>query len=169
MERRSPSSYEEFIAELITNLAAIRSVTNIGSGAKNRLTGSSGVRHQVDVSFTLADAEPPQLVVVECKSLRTGAAVNLGQVKVLKATIDDLASLGTHPARIVGVLVSSAPLQAGAAKFARHYGLQSHVVSDGPNWVFKWESMLQTGLALQASAATISGQASVVRRSKSAA
>lgn len=160
MSRRSPSEYEKFLAELVNNLKARHAVECVGWGQKNRLRGRSGVRHQVDVSFIDKDGPEPKLVLIECKSFRSGKAVNLGQVKVLKATLDDLKGDPSHPSIVVAHMISSVPLQSGAHAYASHYDILSQLVSDGPSWVFRYGQMLQLGLEIQAEAATIHGKAS---------
>ncbi len=164
MSRRSPTDYEKFLAELVTNLKVRHSVNSVGCGQKNKLRGVSGVQHQVDVSFIDHDHPGPKLVLVECKSFRSGKAVNLGQVKILKATLDDLKGSPDYPAMIVAHMISSVPLQAGARDYASHYGILSQLVSDGPNWVFRYGQMLQLGLGIRAESATVQGEATIHRR-----
>jgi hypothetical protein len=159
MNRRSAVEYEQFLYELVENLRSRHVVDQANCGQKNRLLGCSGVLHQIDVSFIDRDGPEPKLVLLECKSFRSGKAVSLGQMKVLKATLDDLQGCPQHPSLIEAHMISSVPVQAGAQKYARHYQIRSQVVSDGPNWVFSYGQMHQLGRALEAQAATISGQA----------
>jgi hypothetical protein len=102
-------------------------------------------------------------VLVECKSLKSDRRVNLGHVKVLKATADDLKD-SPAPEPIEAHIVSSVALQSGAATFARFYGIHFHVVSDGPNWAFKYGQVVQVGLALAADSASVQGVATIHRR-----
>lgn len=165
MSRRSPTDYEKFLAELVTNLKERHSVKNVGWGQKNKLLGASGVQHQVDVSFMDYDHPEPKLVLVECKSFRSGKAVNLGQIKILKATLDDLKGCpNNYPAKIVAHMISSVPLQAGARTFANHYEILSQLVSDGSNWVFRYGQMVQLGIEIRAESATVQGEATIHRR-----
>lgn len=166
MSRRSPTEYEKFLAELVSNLKARHAVECVGWGQKNRLRGRSGIWHQVDVSFIDKDEAEPKLVLIECKSFRSGKAVNLGQVKVLKATLDDLKGAPHYPSVVVAHMISSVPLQAGAHAYASHYEIMSQLVSDSPNWVFRYGKMLQLGLEIQAEKATLHGQAAKYRRCK---
>lgn len=109
MARRTPSEYENFIASLAEKLNDVYQVGSVGSGPRNRLRGKSSVNHQIDVSFIDRSSSTPELVVIECKNLRTGKAVQLGDVKILKATIDDIAGHPGHPSVIRGILVSTTP------------------------------------------------------------
>jgi hypothetical protein len=165
MDRHSPSTYEKFIADLIGNLRCRHDITDIKYGSKNRLIGASGVMHQIDVSFTEHIESATTLVLVECKSLRTGRAINLGHVKILKATADDLSLINRAKlASVKSHIVSSVPLQSGAARYAQHYGIDSHLVGDQGNWAFKYGSVAQFGLALQGSGSVVTGTASRHRR-----
>lgn len=165
MERLSPSAYEEFIADLIGNLRLRHDITDIKYGPNNRLIGASGVKHQIDVSFIEHMPDAATLVLVECKSLRAGRAINLGHVKILKATADDLESInGATPESVAAHIVSSVPLQSGAARYAQHYRIGAHLVGDQGNWTFKYGSVGQFGLALQSSSAVVTGTASILRR-----
>jgi hypothetical protein len=163
MNRLGPSAYEEFIAQLVANLRVRHDIGDIKSGAKNRQVGASGVKHQIDVSFRETIIGQEKLVLIECKSLKTGRAVNLGHVKILKATADDMLGISQSSPPVELHLISSVPLQAGAARYAKHYLIQTHVVGDQGNWSFKYGSVAQFGLALQASAAVVAGTASIHR------
>jgi hypothetical protein len=79
----TPSEYEQFIAGLARDLLAKRKITNLGYGRKNRLTGRSGVSHQLDVSFVDIELSPSALVVIECK--RLAKRIVLSDLKVLRA------------------------------------------------------------------------------------
>lgn len=165
MDRLTPSAYEKFISDLISNLRLRHDIRDIGDGLRNRLIGASGVRHQIDVSFTEHIESATTLVLVECKSLRTGRAINLGHVKILKATADDLRLTNrTKLASIKAHIVSTVPLQTGAARYAQHYDIDAHIVGDQGNWAFKYGSVEQFGLALQGPGSVVTGTASVHRR-----
>ena len=84
------SQYESFVAGLVQTLLRSRDASEVGHGRRNHLVGASGVRHQLDVSFFDRSVSLPKLVIIECKHLRE--PIKLAHVKVLKATIDDLAA-----------------------------------------------------------------------------
>lgn len=110
------------------------------------MTGLSGVTHQVDVSFVDTELSPNALVVIECKRLTK--RIVLSDVKVLKATLDDLIGASGNPRVGKGILVSTKTAQRGAKKYAAHYGLDLQLVSDGPSYTFSYQ-----GLSLVASSA----------------
>lgn len=164
MSRRTPTDYEKFISMVVENLKPRYAVDSVSWGSKNRLQGRSGVFHQIDVSFIDRSFGEPKLVLFECKSLRSGKRVNLGQIKTLKSTIDDLTGCPQYPHSISAHMISSAPLQSGALAYSKFYGIGSQLVSDGLNWTFRYERMLQVGLDLQGAGAKILGTANIQRK-----
>jgi hypothetical protein len=111
------------------------------------------VAHQLDVSFVDDELSPNALVVIECKRLTK--RIVLRDVKVLKATLDDLIGAPGNPSVGKGVLVSTKGAQRGATDYARYYGLDVQLVSDGPPYTFSYED-----LALVASSAAAVGSSS---------
>jgi hypothetical protein len=154
---QASARYEEFVAGLARTLLRNRNASEVRCGLRNQLVGSSGVRHQLDVSFVDRSSSPHTLVVVECKYLRQ--PVKLAHVKVLKATIDDLA--GTNIA-VKGILVSLRGAQRGAIDYAKHYDIGLQLLSDGSFYRFKYadlELVASSGIASGGSYAVGHGMA----------
>lgn len=132
------SKYEAFVASLAELLLLNRDVNQVYSGLRNQILGSSGVKHQVDVSFTDRSTIPHTLVLIECKYIQQ--SIKLAYVKVLKATIDDI-SIHRADMTVKGILVSLCGAQRGAANYAAHYGIDLQVVSDGSFYRFKYADL----------------------------
>ena len=78
----------------------------------------------MDVSFEDHAETPSALVLIECK-LRD--RVRLSDVKVLKATMCDVASARGEVYSVRGILVCSGRVQSGAQRYADYHGI--HVES----------------------------------------
>jgi hypothetical protein len=148
------AEYEVFVAGLVADLLKKRSISKLGSGATNRLKGISGVCHQIDVSFIDNHRSPSALVIIECKRLTERIA--LADVKVLKATLDDLVGHGGHPGVGRGLLVSTQEPQSGAKDYAAYYGIDVQKTTQGASYRFSYD-----GLSLVASPALFVSSPSV--------
>ena len=153
---QASAQYEAFVAGLARALLRNRDASEVRSGFRNHLAGASGVRHQIDVSFLDRSTTPHTLVVIECKHLRR--PVKLAHVKVVKATVDDLAQRLPEET-VKGVLVSLRGAQRGAIDYARHYNIDLQLVSDGSFYHFKYAD-----LELIASSGLSSGHSHVSAR-----
>ncbi len=151
----TPAEYEAFVAGLVADLLRKRSISDLGSGATNRLKGISGVSHQIDVSFIDSHRSPPTLVIIECKRLKD--RIELADVKVLKATLDDLVGHGGHPSVGKGMLVSTQKAQKGAKDYAAYYGIDVQQTTESPSYQFSYD-----GLSLVASFASSTSSSSAV-------
>ena len=144
---QASAKYEKFVAGLAEALLHNRDVSQVESGLRNHVAGRSRVKHQVDVSVLDGTTVPHTLVLIECKYIQQ--PIKLAYVKVLKATVDDIAAQQTG-VTVRGVLVSLLGAQRGASKYAVHYGIDLQVVSDGSFYRFKYadlELIASTGTA----------------------
>lgn len=144
----SPSEYEALVAKLVGSIPASAQIAQIGSGARNRLRGLSGVGHQVDVSFVDEGVNPRRLVIVECKYI--DKPIKLEHVKVLKATLDELRQGPDNPGECRAIMVSRHPLQRGAAEFARFYGIECRKIDDTESFSFMYANHGLLGAAMTA-------------------
>jgi hypothetical protein len=131
--------YEEFVADLARVLLRERPSSDVRSGFRNRIAGSSGVPHQIDVSFIDKSTKPHTLVLIECKRLRK--PVKLAHVKVLKATIDDLTDRLGGEINVKGYLVSLSGAQRSAIIYAAHYDIELQLVSDETHYEFRYADL----------------------------
>lgn len=158
--------YEGFVADLAKTINSHRDISDVGFGLRNHSVGSSGVRHQIDVSFVDRSSSPHTLVVIECKYLNR--PVKLAYVKVLKATIDDLAQFGSADIAIKGILVSLHGAQQGAIKYAAHYNIDLQLVSDGSFYRFKYADLeLVASYGTATSGSHVTGHGVALRACKS--
>jgi hypothetical protein len=142
-------------------IARYMDVDEVGHGLRNHLDGTSGVRHQIDVSFVDLAAVPPVLYVIECKYINR--PIKLAHVKTLKATVDDLAgAFGQY--RVAGIIVSRRGIQRGAARFADHYGVSAQTVEMTKPFVFKLGKFVLAGSqGTCVGRADVSGRAAALR------
>jgi len=122
--------YERFVALLVEGVKqAGRKIGDLGYGRMNRIVGRSGQRHQIDVSFIDHSFADPTLVLIECK--RVSNPVELSDVKVIKATLDDILC---HPGNLnkgLAIIVATYHFRSGAQRFADFYGIRTQVTLHG--------------------------------------
>jgi len=163
---KSSDEYERFIADLIANIKGThRKITKLGYGRKNTIEGICGQAHQIDVSFIDNDFPNPTLVLIECKRF-TNHPINLEDVKVLKATLDDILPDPKTPSDAKAIVVTTERAREGAQRFAEYYGIEIEQVSHGPNYAFRYENVVQAGVMMRAKA-SVSFTAVVVRKCQS--
>ena len=139
-------AYERFVAALAENVQKSgRSISDLSSGANNKIVGASGQPHQIDVSFVDSSFPTPRLVLIECKY--HGRPIDNSVVKVLQATIRDILENPDTPADVSGIIVSSAPFQSGARTLGKHWSIDLHTVPPEPPFSFHYENILQESLA----------------------
>ena len=78
------------------------------------LLGRSGVEHQVDVFWEFKQAGVIHRVLIECKNYASN--LTLEKVRNFFAVVHDIGNC-------IGIMVTKTGYQAGAAAFAKHYGL----------------------------------------------
>lgn len=144
----SSSDYEQFIMSLIDNVkGTYRNISDLGYGRNNTITGMCGQPHQIDVSFVDHDFEHPTLVIIECKR-RTDDRIKLEHVKVVKATIDDILIAEDAPDHAKAIIVTTKGAQEGAQRFADYYGIMIENVPHRPDYIFRYENIVQAGITV---------------------
>ena len=137
--------YERFVALLVEGVKqAGRKIENLGCVRTNRIVGRSGQRHQIDVSFIDHSFADPTLVLIECK--RVSNPVELSDVKVIKATLDDILC---HPGNLnkgLAIIVATDRFRPGAQRFANFYGIRTQVTPHGLSFRFHYENIVQIGV-----------------------
>ena len=143
------NAYEHFVATLIQNIQdSGRDISNLSSGGKNKITGASGHRHQIDVSFLDSSCPMPTLVLIECKHPHNPKKrIDNPVVKVLYATMRDIRDHTETPSNVLGIIMSSVPFRSGAKTLARHWSILLHKVSPDPPYNFRYEDIIQVALA----------------------
>lgn len=116
----TPSAYEKLFAQIIQGIRSsddrLKNLP-IGSGAKNRISGSSGYKHQIDVSFDYDG----HLYIVECK--RWKSKIGVAEILVLASRRQDIESAHPGPP-VFAIIVSQLSATRGASQLARHYGIE---------------------------------------------
>ena len=132
----SGAEYEQFLADIIqTIISSGRSIDDLKSGATNKVRGASGQDHQVEVSFVNRGNKEAVRVLIECK--RCQKPVGLSQVKIVKATRDDISqNQSCLPTR--GIIVSLSRFTAGAKLFAKYYNITLEKLSDQRPYRFNY-------------------------------
>lgn len=121
----SPADFERFAASLFSQAA--RTVENLRVTVQERVKGSDGA-YVIDATVRYRFADMDFLVLVEAKLHHH--PIKRDVVQVLHGKVD---SLGAHK----GVLVATAPFQAGAMEYARVHGIALVHVTDEPRWVLR--------------------------------
>jgi len=142
--------YELFIKNLITDIQKNhRKIESLGYGRTNMIEGLCGQTHQIDVSFIDHDCPNPTLVLIECKE-RKRRSIELADVKVLKATLDDILASPRTPDCISAIIVTTIGEQKGARKFAEFYGIEIQIVPHGNEYTFSYQNIIQAGVMISA-------------------
>ena len=135
---QASDKYEKFVADLAALLLRDRRASEVSYGRRNYLPGAA-VPHQIDVSFVDEVTDPPKIVLIECKCLKR--TVTLAHLKVLKATVDDIATGPVLGRSVHGLIVSLKGLQPAAVDYAGYYGIQAQCVADGPEYDFSYDEL----------------------------
>ena len=145
------NKYERLVAKLIDNIknSPHRNISEIRSGANNKIKGVCGQAHQIDVSFIdhSFDKHKPTLVLIECK--RYSKPIDLEHVKILKATLDDILRSDATPCNAKAMIVTTQGARKGAQRFADYYGIIIEVLPHNEeNFTFRYENIIEAGISI---------------------
>lgn len=121
----SPAEFERFAASLFSQAAG--TVENLRVTVQERVKGSDGT-YAIDATVRFRFADLDFLILVEAKLHHY--PIKRDVVQVLHGKVN---SLGAHK----GVLVATAPFQAGAMEYARVHGIALVHVTDEVRWVLR--------------------------------
>jgi len=156
--------YELFVATILDGIKfSGRKLSDIRFGRNNRILGACGQKHQIDVSFVDHSCNEPTLILIECKR-RKSNPINLDVVKVLKATLDDIAQNFTRATKFKAMLVTTAKIRRGARKYADYYGIVIEQVPHNKRFTFKYENIISAGMVISAGYMPLDFQAEFIRR-----
>ena len=137
----TPTEYELLVQKLVDELASAFSDMAgnvIGSGARNRISGLSGYKHQIDVSMTAGE----WLILVECK--RWNTKIGVEEVLVLASRVADINP--TVPGRQIWVsMVSCKGATRGAQALARHFHLNVDTVESPHEYAVRLRNHVAVG------------------------
>jgi hypothetical protein len=119
------TEYEQLVAEIANGI--IKSSPDlqnleVGSGRKNKIKGTSGYSHQIDVSLH----EQGCLYLIECK--RWTRSIGVAEVLVLAGRSNDIATQASSGS-IVPIMVSMRKASSGAQKLAKHFGIALEIAT----------------------------------------
>jgi hypothetical protein len=138
----SPVEYERVVADLIRDLEATLpdlENANIGVGYGNRIQGSSGYRHQIDVSLK-TDAF---LLLIECKRWKDRVGVN--EVLVLASRAADIRA--QNPTLMVWpALVTTRGVTRDAPKLAESFRVGIDVVKNTLEYAIRIRHRVYSGV-----------------------
>jgi len=141
-------NYERFIAMLIDNIKKSgRDIRDLGYGRKNLLTGYSGQRHQIDVSFIDYSFNEPTLIIIECKKWNKNKSVDVSVPKVLKYNSDDIIKNSAYPDHCKMIIVTSSKFNSGTKKLAGYENILIQIVNPTPPYGFSYENSVQLATA----------------------
>lgn len=125
MQKMHSHEYEKLVSSIVRDICNrtkdLQSL-DIGSGRKNKISGASGYRHQIDISMQ----DSNRLFIVECKCWRRPIGVQ--EVLVLATRCIDI-SENVKEKTIHKIIVSNKPATAGANKLAEHFGVQLEIAN----------------------------------------
>jgi hypothetical protein len=158
--------YEQFTATILEGIkSSRRKLSPIGRGRNNKIRGISGVNHQIDVSFIDYSFDVPTLLLIECKRYdEQKNPIQLDKVKVLKATLDDIAQDFGKAAKFKAMLVTTAKIRSGARKYANYYGVVIEQVPHNKRFTFRYENIISTGMVISAGHMSLGFPAKLIRR-----
>jgi hypothetical protein len=120
----TPSEYETLVAKIVSGIAVGApelAAGQINFGARNRVLGASGYRHQIDVSLLL----PKQIYIVECK--RWLKRIGVQEALILASRGLDI--LEANPGfQVHAMIASTVRITAGAKLIATKFGVQPEIV-----------------------------------------
>lgn len=137
------SEYEQFIAKLINDIEAThRDIHFLCSGAKCRLMGGLGQKHQIDVAFEDRTFNPTKLVLIECKLNNPKYHVGPDVIKMLAFNGCDLAKNTKYPNDYLLIVCSTSAFTSGAKKLANALGMKLERVSFASDYTFRYENII---------------------------
>lgn len=155
--------YEQFIKKIILGIQNTkRVITDLQGGKRNSIQGISGVKHQIDVSFIDSSFQLPTLVLIECKQHTT--PINLGLVKIVHSTEEDIYDNRKNFTQILSILVYTSKVQKGAQEYADYYKIQTVKLPLGPNFIFQYENIISVGLIVTAGRNKIVATPKIIKR-----
>jgi len=140
--------YEQFIAKLINDISSThRDIDFLCSGAKCRLIGVSGQKHQIDVAFIDRSFTPPKLVLIECK-LKNKPKYRVGPevVKTLEFNGSDLIQNPEYPNECLLIICSTNDFTSGAQRLSYALKIKLERVHNAINYTFRYENIVLAGL-----------------------
>jgi hypothetical protein len=140
--------YEQFIARLISDIISThREIDFLGSGAKCRLSGVLGQKHQIDVAFIDKSFTPPKLVLIECKLKKPKYRIGPEVVKILFFNGFDITASPKYPNEFLLIICSTSAFAAGAKRLAQ--GIKEFRLEHVPNaldYTFGYEKIVLAGV-----------------------
>ena len=140
--------HEEFIAGLIKDISEThRKIKPLCSGAKCKLTGALGQKHQIDVAFIDQTCRPHKLVLIECKLKKAKYHVGPEVVKILAFNGSDLIRNPEYPSNCSLIICSTSDFTSGAKKLSNGLDIKLERVERWPDYTFRYEDIIQAGVS----------------------
>ena len=119
------SDYENQCRDLIHKIKNRTALHNyvVGSGAKNKIAGSSGYRHQIDVSLSGEN----QLFIIELKNL--SKSIGVAEILVLAARFIDITA-AQPSTKVRASIISTKKPSRNVLPLAKQFGLIVDIVED---------------------------------------
>ena len=123
----NPQEYEQVVRGIVASIAEQydgNTTPRIESGAKNKWTGKSGCKHQIDVS--VEDGE--SVTLIECK--RWKKKIGIGAVRDCFGVIHDIKRrlAGEERGQVAGGILTTVGFTKPAKRFAEHYKIDLDIV-----------------------------------------
>ena len=143
-----PVEYEEHVSRVAQKIRdGMRELQDsaIGFGRTNRIQGTSGYHHQIDVSVEGAEF----LLLTECKCWQK--QVDTCAVLTFCARYIDITARLSDKKTVVGALATTKGFDPGAVQLAKFFGVDLWHVLDEQAFVCRVEDLVSVGLVNSAS------------------
>lgn len=88
----------------------------------------------------------------------------MDRVKVLKATLDDIAQDFVQAIKFRALLVTTAKVRRGAEKYANYYGIIIEKLPHSKSFAFKYENIISVGQVISAGRISVNFLPKLLRR-----
>ena len=120
----TPAEYERLVQKIVDTCSNQPNLEKHGCGARNKILGWSGQKHQIDVSFRYKDTQ--KFLLIECKQCSRRIAID--DVILFHGRITDIGlKEGQTPA---GMMCAAKGYTKGAEKYAKAYDIRLAEVRD---------------------------------------
>ena len=124
----TPGEYERLVQKIVDGCSNQPNLEKHKCGARNKILGNSGYKHQIDVSFRYKDTG--KFLLIECK--QCGRRITVEDLILFQGRITDIGlKEGQIPA---GIMCSAQGYTKGAEKYAKAYGIILNEVKDSADF-----------------------------------
>ena len=149
MNHKTGAVYETLVHELVASFCQATPLNSylIGHGAKNRILGASGYKHQIDLSLVGTS----KIFIIEMKCLKRSIGVK--EILVLAARLIDIQRLASERTVVASIISKFSPSR-NVKPLAQQFGIQVDVVENPQSFAVTFLSQHFVGIHEKATAST---------------